>query len=161
MLSEELLKDLGSIDSETTLEELLAIAEDHNKGNSDDYDTWGYLADAAFLANYHRKPRAFKQIIEMILAVFAGFQAVELTAGRVMNEALRAIVLICSDDAPTDPQIVAYIIGHLKGVLRIYRKIYEEDLDEVQRGKVKPWIACRLHNHNITDGSVLALLFRS
>lgn len=129
MISEELLLLVEGIDPETTFEELVCIVDAHieARGERPTRVQWENLADVAFLAFYHNKPKSFKRAVEMISYIFGtNFDAVGDSLGR-------ACALICSD-APQDPRIILYMLGHLKGTLRAYRKFCEEGPDsEVKR----------------------------
>ncbi len=125
MLSEELLLDLKGIDAETTIEELVKLVKEHRHQRQRDLpeplDEWSYLADAAFLASYHNRPRAFKTLIDIIAYMFGILY--KANPSLMMDGAARSCVLICSD-APTDPLLTAFICGHLKGDLKMAWSAY-------------------------------------
>jgi hypothetical protein len=155
MISEELLLSLSGIDPETTIEELIGIIDRHlcrgDPSDDDDeqptYIQWENLADAAFLAAYHNKPKAFKRLVELISRVLGEFESsADNCLGyfhfEYLDEVRRATCLTCSD-APEDLQVIAYMLGHLKGVLRAYRAhLNRLDPDTAQkiRKRIEQWI---------------------
>lgn len=141
MISEELLLLLeGRIDPETTLEELIGIVDAYVQKHREKptHEQWENLADAAFLALYYKRPKVFKRIVELIGRLFSILG--DITKESTLGDVGRATCLICSD-APTDPKVIGYMLGHLKGTLRAYRELYVERLDPEAREKVKQAIA--------------------
>lgn len=138
VLSEELLLvEVKGIDPETTLAELIAIVDEHcveheQKGT---HAQWENLADVAFLAFVHQKPRAFRKAVEVILTIFAGFGAFPYSTEMGWAHMARAAALIASD-APTNPAVVAYMLGHLKGGLCAAREFCER-LDAPDREMIE------------------------
>ncbi len=136
MISEELLSQVEGIDSETTFEELVRIVDAHIEahGERPTRFQWENLADVAFLAFYHDKPKSFKRAVETISHIFGtNFDVVG-------NDLGRACVLVCSD-APKDPRIILYMLGYLKGALREFRKFCEEGPDSEAKRRPKGVLA--------------------
>lgn len=137
MLSEELLLEVPGIDPETTLAELIGIVDEHCRKHQQKgiREQWENLADVAFLAFIHKKPRAFKTAVEAMAAIFAGFSISKHADALGWGNCGRAAVLICSD-APTDPAVITFMLGHLKGALGAAREFCER-LEEPEREKIE------------------------
>lgn len=123
MLSEEWLLLAKGMDSETTFKELVLIVDEHvgrHQEQQPTLDQWENLADVAFLAQFHGKPKSFERAVKLIARIFALYWVNYREAG---EHCLRATILICSD-APTDRAIIFYMLGNLKAALRDCRLQY-------------------------------------
>lgn len=133
-VSEELLPGIKEINRKTTTEELIAIVDSfYQKYNVPPCrQNWENLADAAFLAFSHKKTENFRFIVfELIATIFAAFgEPIEEVDAAI--DSMRACCLTCSD-APKNPRVICYMLGHLKGKLTACRKQYEERMN----GKAK------------------------
>jgi len=145
MLSEELLLGVEGVDPESTFQEMVSIVdaymEEHHGKPTHVY--WENLADVAFLALRHSKPKVFRRAVELIGRIFSP------DTNQFLENSGRACCLI-ADDAPEDPLVISYMLGHLKGSLRAYREACDAQPhgDFAQKSKqiVDHWMRRPVHS---------------